>query len=96
MSNQNNMQAFITLTDTVHNCDIEINPAFIIYMQRTTHVETGMPATIINLTTGAAISVWQTPEQIAQLQIEATEKLMLAVVNMTAKIMENINELGEW
>lgn len=92
MSNPNNMQAFITL-NTEHG-DVEMNPAFIIFMQRATHVTTGMPCTNIHLTTGATMCVFQTPEQIAQLQMDAAEKIMTAVVSMTQKIMEQIDDFG--
>jgi hypothetical protein len=99
MSNQNNMQAFITLNQIADDGQIEINPAFIVYMQRSiakTEPGEGMPCTIIRITTGHTLWVWETPEQIAQLQMDATEKIMGSVMDMTARMIQNIDELGEW
>jgi hypothetical protein len=86
MSNPNNVQNFITLT-TTEGVTLEMNPAFIIYMTRGTHVDTGMPCTTINITTGATITILETPEQISQLQMDNLEKVMGSIMTITAKAM---------
>ena len=95
MSNQNNMQAFITLNLVDEDGTIEINPAYIITMQRkTSESETGevMPCTRLFITTGHTMFVWETPEQIAQLQMDATETIMKTVMEMTARSLEAIED----
>ena len=99
MSNQNNMQAFITLNLVDEDGTIEINPAYIITMQRkTSESETGevMPCTRLFITTGHTMFVWETPEQIAQLQMDATESIMQTVMEMTARVMNEVIEENDY
>ena len=87
---QNNMVNFITLTDLDAN-KVELNPAFIVMMKRDTYEpEEGveMPFTIIY--TSAQYHIWclETPEQIAQLQLDAATSIMQTVVRMTTDMFE--------
>ena len=96
MSNPNNIQNFITLHST-EDCAIEMNSAFIIYMTRGTHVATGMPCTTVHLTTGATITIWETPEQISNLQMQALEKVMTTIMTITAKAMDQLDDnMGDY
>jgi hypothetical protein len=96
MSNQNNVQNFITL-HTTEDCAIEMNPAFIIYMTRGTHVATGMPCTTVHLTTNMTITIWETPEQISNLQMESLEKVMGSIMSITAKAVQQLEEdMGDY
>ncbi len=91
---QNNMVNFITLTD-LDAGKIELNPAFIVLMKRDTYQpEEGveMPMTKIFLTTNQNVYALETPEQIAQLQIDAVSKLMESVMNVTMNMFEQFEE----
>lgn len=86
---QNNMMSFITLND-IHNNPIELNPSAIIMMQRGTYND--MPTTKLTLSFGVMLTVIQTPEQIAQLQMDTVAKVMESVMNTTYNMFD---ELGE-
>ena len=91
---QNNMVNFITLTDLDSN-KVELNPAFIVLMRRDTYEpEEGveMPFTKIYLTTNCNLFVLETPEQIAQLQLDTVSKLMESVMNVTMNMFEQFEE----
>jgi len=81
---QNNMVNFITLTDLDAN-KVEINPAFIVMMKRDSYnpqENVEMPMSIVYLSNGYSLYAQETPEQIAQLQINAVAKLMKSFVNI--------------
>lgn len=88
---QNNMISFITI-NSVDGELIELNPAYIAMMQRSTHDE--IPCTNITLGSGVSITVMQTPEQIAQLQMDAVANLMESVMKTTHAIVMNMEEDG--
>lgn len=94
---QNQMLAFVTLED-IDGQSIELNPAFIIYMQRITVATSNrknaaqIPATKLQLTVGEPIYVIQTPEEIANLQMETVGKVMATVMHTTAAIMNGMEE----
>ena len=88
------MVNFITLTDLESN-KVELNPAFIVLMRRDTYEpEEGveMPFTKIYLTTNHNLYVLETPEQIAQLQLDTVSKLMESVMNATINMFEKFEE----
>ena len=94
---QNNMVNFITLTDLDQN-KIELNPAFIVFMKRDTYEpEEGveMPFTKIFLTTNHHIYALETPEQIAQLQMDGIKNLMKSVMDSTINMFEELENLEE-
>jgi len=81
---QNNMVNFITLTDLDAN-KVEINPAFIVMMKRDSYnpqENVEMPMSIVYLSNGYSLYAQETPEQIAQLQINAVAKLMKSFVSI--------------
>lgn len=87
---QNNMINFVTLTD-IDADKVELNPAFIVMMKRDTYdQEEGiqMPMTKIYLSSGHQIYAMETPEQIAQLQLDAATSLMKTFVQMTTVMFE--------
>lgn len=87
---QNNMINFVTLTDLDAD-KVELNPAFIVMMKRDTYdQEEGiqMPMTKIYLSSGHQIYAMETPEQIAQLQLDAATSLMKTFVQMTTDMFE--------
>lgn len=91
---QNQMVNFITLTDLDAN-KVELNPAFIVLMKRDTYEpEQGveMPFTKIFLTTNHNLYALETPEQIAQLQLDAASKVMTAIMSMTTQVMNQLEE----
>lgn len=95
MTNQNNVQNFINLHTTM-DAEIEMNPAFIIYMTRGVHISSGVPCTTIHLTTGATIDIWETPEQISKLQMDSVMAAIGSIGKATAKIMaEMVKELED-
>jgi hypothetical protein len=69
-----------------------MNPAFIIYMTRGVHVASGVPCTTVHLTTGATMDIWETPEQISQLQMDSVMAAIGTIGKATAKIMAGIVE----
>lgn len=79
---QNNMISFITVTD-INDVKIELNSAFIVYMIRDM-IETDsgamIPFTNIALSSGPNIYVMETPEQIAQLQVEAIARTVTVLL----------------
>lgn len=88
---QNNMITYITLTD-LDSDQIEINPAFIVMMMRDTYEpEEGveMPFTKIILSTNHQIYALQTPEQVAQLQMDSVTNVMKSVMNTTYNMLED-------
>lgn len=88
---QNNMITYITLTD-LDSDQIEINPAFIVMMRRDTYEpEEGveMPFTKVILSTNHQIYALQTPEQIAQLQMDSVTNVMKSVMNTTYNMLED-------
>lgn len=88
---QNNMISFLTLNDLDSNI-VELNPAFIVMMQRINNES--IPYTKLTLSFNNTITVTQTPEEIAQLQMDAVSKVMESVMVMTKNIMESMEE--EW
>lgn len=86
---QNNMISFITLTD-IDGSSLEVNPAIILMMQRVIH--DGMPYTKLTLSFNIAITVTQTPEQIAELQMDAVGKVMESVMRVTAAAVNAIED----
>lgn len=96
---QNNMVNFITLTDWEHGV-IELNPAFIVMMRRDTLRDVdykngaAIPVTTIftSIHTNHPITVFETPEQIAQMQMDALAKAIKSVVGMTTDIYQELEE----
>ena len=91
---QNNMVNFITLTDLDSN-PVELNPAFIVLMRRDTYnpednVE--MPMTKIYLSTNYNLFVIETPEEIAQKQMDTVAKIMESVMSITTDIVNRLDE----
>lgn len=87
---QNNMVNFITLTDIDAN-KVELNPAFIVMMKRDTYEpEEGVEMPFTKIYTSAQYHIWclETPEQIAQLQMEAAMSIMKTVVQITTDMLE--------
>ena len=94
---QNNMVNFITLTDLDQD-KIELNPAFIIMMRRDTYEpEDGveMPFTRVYLSTNQRIDALETPEQIAQLQMDGIKNLMKSLMNNTINMFEELEKLED-
>lgn len=94
---QNNMVNFITLTDLDAD-KIELNPAFIAFMKRDTYEpEEGveMPFTKVILSTNHHIFALETPEQIAQLQMDGIKNLMKSLMNNTINMFEELEKLEE-
>lgn len=88
---QNNMISFVTLNSSEGEL-IELNPAYIMMMQRSTHDE--IPCTKITLGSAVTLTVMQTPEQIAQLQMDAVANLMESVMKTTHAIVMNMEDDG--
>lgn len=89
---QNNMVNFITLTDLDQD-KVELNPAFIVMMRRDTYEpedDVEMPFTRVYLSTNQRIFALETPEQIAQLQMDGIQKLMKSVFESNMAIIENM------
>jgi len=87
---QNNMVNFITLTDIDAN-KVELNPAFIVMMKRDTYEpEEGIEMPFTKIYTSAQHQIWclETPEQIAQLQLDAATSIMQTIVRMTTDMFE--------
>ena len=89
---QNNMISFITLTDLDAD-KVEVNPAFIVMMKRDTHepqegVE--VPFTKIYLSTNQHIYALETPEQVAQLQMDSIQNLMKSVMSNSLTIFDDL------
>ena len=94
---QNNMVNFITLTDLDAD-KIELNPAFIAFMKRDTYEpEEGveMPFTKVILSTNHHIFALETPEQIAQLQMDGIKNLMKSLMNNTINMFEDLEKLED-
>ena len=91
---QNNMVNFITLTDLDAD-KVELNPAFIVIMRRDTYEpEEGveMPMTKIYLSSGHQIYAMETPEQIAQLQMDGIQNVMKSVMTASMEMFEELSE----
>lgn len=91
--NNNNMVNFLTLTNLDSEL-IELNPAFIVLMKRDTyHPEEGvsMPFTKIYLSSGINIHVLQTPEQIAEMQLDGIKSVMTTMMDFTQQIFEDFD-----
>lgn len=89
---QNNMISFITLTDLDAD-KVEVNPAFIVMMKRDTYEpEEGveMPFTKIYLSTNQHIHALETPEQVAQLQMDSIQNLMKSVMANSLNIFDDL------
>ena len=87
---QNNMVNFITLTDLDAN-KVELNPAFIVLMRRDTYEpQEGVEMPFTKIYTSAQHQIWclETPEQIAQLQLDAATSIMKTIVKMTTDMFE--------
>lgn len=90
---QNNMIAFITLTqvdDTGYTAPVEINPSFLMMMQRTNVAN--IPCTRLTLSFNNDVCVTQTPEEIAQLQMDTFNSIMKNVMISTQKMMEDFDD----
>lgn len=88
------MVNFITLTDLDAD-KIELNPAFIVIMRRDTYEpEEGveMPMTKIYLSSGHQIYAMETPEQIAQLQMDGIQNMMKSVMSASMSMFEELSE----
>ena len=88
------MVNFITLTDLDAD-KIELNPAFIVIMRRDTYEpEEGveMPMTKIYLSSGHQIYAMETPEQIAQLQMDGIQNVMKSVMTASMNMFEELSE----
>jgi len=86
------MISFITLTDLDAD-KVEVNPAFIVMMIRDTYEpEEGveMPFTKIYLSTNQHIYALETPEQIAQLQMDSIQNLMKSVMSNSLTIFDDL------
>lgn len=86
------MISFITLTDLDAD-KVEVNPAFIVMMKRDTHepqegVE--VPFTKIYLSTNQHIYALETPEQVAQLQMDSIQNLMKSVMSNSLTIFDDL------
>lgn len=80
--NPNQLMLFVTVhDDTNPEIAFEINPAFIIMMQR--HEIEFSPFTTLTLTTGNQINVRETPQEISELQMNAMNELIKALMNTT-------------
>jgi len=91
---QNNMANFITLTD-LDAYKVEINPAFIVMMKRDSYnpkQNVEMPMTIVYLSNGFSLYAQETPEQIAQLQMDAVAKIMKNFANMAENMFDQLEE----
>lgn len=89
---QNNMISFITLNDLDAD-KVEVNPAFIVMMKRDTYEpEEGveMPFTRIYLSTNQHIFALETPEQVAQLQMDSIQNLMKSVMANSLNIFDDL------
>ena len=87
---QNNMISFITVTD-IHGSKIELNPAIIGYMVR--HETNMVPSTKIVLAGSyQSLHVTETPEQIAQLQIDAIAKTITVLM---PEMIEGFDDIFE-
>ena len=89
---QNNMISFITLTDLDAD-KVEVNPAFIVMMKRDTYEpEEGveMPFTRVYLSTNQHIFALETPEQVAQLQMDSIQNLMKSVMANSLNIFDDL------
>ena len=87
---QNNMISFITLTD-LNGQALEVNPSGILIMQRNTSHDF-VPYTKLTLSFNVRVDVIQTPEQIAQLQMDAVAKVMESVMNSSFGIFEELED----
>lgn len=87
---QNNMISFITLTD-LNGQALEVNPSGILIMQRNTSHDF-VPYTKLTLSFNVRVDVIQTPEQIAQLQMDAVAKVMESVMNSSYGIFEELED----
>lgn len=87
-TNPNQIQVFITLQDYDTYENIELNPAFIVYMSRKT--QDYIPYTMVHLTTGMNLNVRETPEQISQMQMDQISNLMNQVMQNTMTFIEDI------
>lgn len=88
---QNNMITYITLNDLDAE-KIEVNPAFIVMMRRDTYEpEKGveMPFTKIYLSTNQRIYALETPEEVAQLQMDSVANVMKSVMSTTYSMLED-------
>jgi len=85
---QNNMISFITVTD-IDGSSIELNPAGILMMQRT--INNDIPCTKMTLSFGTVVMVTQTPEEIAQLQMDSIAKVMKSVMETTAQLVNEMD-----
>ena len=88
---QNNMITYITLNDLDAE-KIEVNPAFIVMMRRDTYEpEEGveMPFTKIYLSTNQHIYALETPEEVAQLQMDSVANVMKSVMRTTYSMLED-------
>ena len=88
---QNNMINFITLTDPDGD-KVELNPAFITMMRRDTcEPEEGIeiPVTAIYTSWGYKMFSMETPEEIAQLQMDGVKNVMKSVMDTTLNMFED-------
>lgn len=87
---QNNMISFITVTD-IHGGKIELNPAIIGYMVR--HETNMVPSTKIVLAGSyQSLHVMETPEEIAQLQIDA---ITATITVLMPDMIEGLDDIFE-
>jgi hypothetical protein len=87
------MISFVTLT-TVNDKNIELNPAFIVMMEREVFENDQgamIPFTNIYLSFNKNVHVMETPEEIAQLQMDTIAKAMAALMPMFQDVMEDLD-----
>jgi len=92
VNTHNNIVSFITLTDLDEE-KWEINPAFITMMRRDTYQpekNVEMPMTMVYLSTGSRLYAQETPEQIAQLQMQMYGKIMTSFLHIAEDILEQM------
>lgn len=87
---QNSIVTLITLNKVLPNnstCPIEVNPAFIVYMQRSTHND--FPVTILQLAyLSEFIYILETPQEVSDRQMELMTKALNSLVGTMVNRMD--------
>jgi uncharacterized protein YlzI (FlbEa/FlbD family) len=79
---------FITLA-TPDGSWIELNPGYIVFMERI--VDNELPTTMIHLTTGKNLAVIQTPEEISDQQMHKMGELMVTMANQMTTMLSDMD-----
>lgn len=94
-NSQNSIVTFITLSKAVTDIHgqivstepVEVNPAFIVYMDRSTIGNT--PVTVVHLAhTNNFLSILETPEQVSQFQMDLILKALNSLVGTMMQQMD--------